>query len=175
MLPWRGSPCLQISCWWYPTVVSPEGAIHQSAWWKFGNFSMHPLLPQPGRTSGPCGRDGADVFSFSIALTEWFWSSTAHPERCVCVCTWRHQDHRGCGREAEPRRLRASASFSRLQGLPDINMRSTNGPYLLFSWDQALLADLTPPRTCRHKQKWVCLVAGPALWCPHLSGPRIAW
>lgn len=56
------------------------------AWWKFGSFSMHPLLPQAGRISGPGGRDGADVFSFSVALMEWFWSSTAHLERYVCAC-----------------------------------------------------------------------------------------
>lgn len=57
----------------------------KSAWRKFGSFSVHPFLPHVGRTSGPHDKDGADVFSFSAALTEWFWLYTAHPERSVCA------------------------------------------------------------------------------------------
>lgn len=55
------------------------------AWWKIWIFCMHPLLLQAGKISGPHGREGTDDFSFSLALKEWVWSYTAHPEKHVCA------------------------------------------------------------------------------------------
>lgn len=70
----------------YPSCCqSRRSNSSKSAQRKFGSFSVYPLLPHVGRTSGPLDKDGADVFSFSAALTEWFWWHTAHPERCVCA------------------------------------------------------------------------------------------
>lgn len=87
----------------------------KSAWRKFGSFSVHLLLPRVGRTSGPLDKDGADVFSFSAALTEWFWWHTAHPERGVCALESMGLQREHWWRKAESRRLQGTVSFSRLQ------------------------------------------------------------
>lgn len=160
----------------------------KSAWRKFGSFSVHLLLPHFGRTSGPHDKGGADVFSFSAALTEWFWLYPAHPEwfwlypahleRCVCVhgkAVGSQREH--WWRKAESRRFRGTASFSGLWWPPE---RNTFVPFLLLAWDPATLADViqtqtqsetqTDTVTATHRHKWISLVAGPALWCsPHLT------
>lgn len=65
--------------------------------------------------SGPLDKDGADVFSFSAALTEWFWWHTAHPERGVCALESMGLQREHWWRKAESRRLQGTVSFSGLQ------------------------------------------------------------
>lgn len=46
---------------------------------------MYPLLSQSGRATDECCGEGANIFSFSVAMIKQFSSSTANLERFVCA------------------------------------------------------------------------------------------
>lgn len=148
-------------CW-----QSRRSNSSKSAWWKFGSSSAHPFLPQAGRGLGPHGRDGADVFSFSVALREWFCSSTEHAERYVCAC----EDTRtteGALLEGSWAQEASGLSVIFQAAVATWHKCKKYKWSLLDVWLGSNVTGRTHTHTCTnvHKHRYVSLVAGPTLQC----------
>lgn len=141
------------------------------AWRKFGSFSVHPLLPHVGRASGPHDKDGADVFPSSAALTEWFWSYAAHPERCVCALESSGITLR---EESWVQETLGHSIFFWAAVATYRNTRNAVGPCCLAGTQPCWQMSYTHRHSHRdtHMYKWISLVAAPALWCPAPLRPQ---